>query len=257
MTHRKSLVGAAVTSTSRAKTGTITIEGGKGGVLTAIELQVFGVLTTIVDLGGLVELVCDGLDWVPFEFYTNMLSMVTTGAAEGKILRIPVHKKLPANAVVHIYYTPHNAASQKLAVVLHWETNISFSPSKETFAISDIGTAADCGTAAVDKHNTITIPALKGGTLRAIIVGVCGAVTTLKNTGGLLELRNASADPSWEPFEIITHTYTCITEDGVIKEQQFIPCKLDLPALSVSYSKWHAQHTVNSNISLVFLYTKG
>ena len=257
MTHRDSLVGAAVTSTSRAKTGTIAIAGKKGKqfLLTAIELQVFGVMTTVVDLGGLVELINDAVEWRPFEFYTNMLSAVDAGGAEGIALRIPVHKLLPAGSNISVYYTPHNAASQKLAVVLHYESDLPFSPSKETFALSDIGTAANCS-GGVDKHNTITVPSMKGGVVRAIIVGVCGAVTSVKDTGGLVELRNTSADPSWEPFEIITHTYTCVTEGGVEKQQQFIPCKLDLPDNSIVYSKFTAQHTVNSNISLVLLYTK-
>lgn len=254
--HRKSLVGAAVTSTSRAKTGTITIEGKKGGVLTAILLQVFGVITTVVDLGGKVELEIDGLDWKPFEFYTNSLSCVTTGAAEGKILRIPVHKQLPSNSVVHVWYTPHNAASQKLAVTLVWETALKFNPKAETFAISDLGTAADCS-AGVDPHNTITMPALKGGICRALIIGVQGAVTTIKDLGGLVELKNPSANPSWEPYHVVTHTYTCLTSGGVGKLQQFVPCLLDLPALSVVTSKFTAQHTVNSNLSLVLMYTRG
>lgn len=256
MTQRKSLVGAAVTSTSRAKTGEIKIEGNKGGILTAIELQVFGVLTTVVDLGGLVELINGSIDWIPFEFYTNMLSAVSAGGAEGKVLRIPVHKKLPANSTVTIYYTPHDAASQKLAVTLHWETNLDFDPTAETFSLSDIGTAADCS-GGVDPHNTIDIPAQKGGICRAILIGVCGAITTVKNTGGLLELKSPSSDPSWEPFHIITHTYTAITEGGISKEQQFVPCLLDLPDLAKVTSKYTAQHTVNSNISIVLLWTPG
>lgn len=254
--QRKSLVGSAVTSTSRATTGTITIEGGKGGVLTAVEFQVFGVQTTVVDLGGKVELENGSIDWKPFEFYTNMLSAVDAGGAEGKVLRIPVHKKLPANSTVTVYYTPHNAASQKLAVCLHWETHLHFNPNEETFAQSHLGTAANCS-GGVDPHNTITIAAEKGGTCRAVIVGVCGAVTTVKDTGGKVELKNPSADPSWEPFHIITHTYTCITEGGVEKEQQIVPCELDLPSMSVVTSKYTAQHTVNSNLSLVLLWTRG
>ena len=260
MTKRVSLVGSAVTAVDRAKTGTIAITGKKGEtyVLTAIELQVFGVLTTIVDLGGLVELENDAVTWTPFEFYTNMLSAVTatsSGGAQGKVLRIPVHKQLPAGSNVDIYYTPHNAASQKLSVVLVYEKHMRFNASKETFAISDLGTAADCS-GGVEKHIQFSIPSMKGGVCRAVIVGVCGAITTVQNTGGKLELKNKSADPSWEPFEIITHAYTCINNCGVVKEQQFIPCKLDLPDNSEVLGKYTAQHTVNSNLSVVFIYTK-
>ena len=260
MTHRTSLVGSAVTATTRAKTGTIAIAGKKGMnyLLTAIVLQVFGVLTTVVDLGGKVELENDAVDWRPFEWYTNMLSAVTatsTGGAQGKVLRIPVHKLLPAGSNVDVYYTPHNAASQKLAVVLIYEKHLPFNTSKETFAISDLGTAADCS-GGVEKHIEFSIPAHKGGVCKAVMVGVCGAITTVQNTGGLLELKNKSADPSWEPFEIITHTYTCINNCGVVKEQQFVPCNLDLPDNSTVLGKYTAQHTANSNISVVFIYNK-
>lgn len=256
-THRKKLVGAAVASVSRASTGTITIEGGKGGVLTALEFQVLGVVAAGgIDLGGLVELECDAREWKPFKFYTNSSQVLTTGGVVGKVLRIPVHKDLPAGSTITVWYTPYTTDSQKLAVCLHWETDLSFSPSKETFAMGHLGTAADCGTAAVDPHNTITIPAEKGGVCRAIMVNVLGVVTSVKDTGGELELKNPSAKVSWEPFHIVTTTYTCITDGGWQKEQQVIPCKLDLPARSVVTSKYKAQHTVNTNISLTLIWTR-
>lgn len=257
MTHRETLVGGAVTATTRAKTGTISITGKKGEmyVLTAIELQVFGVLTTVVDIGGLVELLNDAVTWTPFEFYTHMQACLGTGAVAAKPLRIPVHKPLPAGSDIDVYYTPQNAASQKLAVTLIYEKKLAFNAAKETFSLSDVGTAADCS-GGVDKHIDIEVPSMKGGIVRAILVVVLGILTTVKNTGGLLELKNKSADPSWEPFNIITPAYTCVTEDGVLKEVQFVPCTLELPDNSHALGKYTAQHTVNSHLGVVLLYTK-
>lgn len=257
MTHRKELVGGAVTATSRASTGTIAITGKKGEqyVLTAIELQVFGTLTDQVDIGGLVELLNDAVTWTPFEFYTNMISCIGTGSAVSKVLRIPVHKPLPAGSNVEVFYTPQNAASQKLAVVLVYEKKMKFNPSEETFALSDVGTAADCS-GGVEEHIDIEVPSMKGGIVRAVLVTVLGIMTTVKNTGGLLELKNVSAEPSWEPFNIVTDVYTCVTEDGVLKEVQFIPCALELPDNSHALGKYTAQHTVNSHLAVVLLYTK-
>ena len=253
--HRKTLVGSAVTAVDRAQTGTITIPGGRGGVLTAIELQVFGVITTVVNTGGLVELENDAVDWKPFEFYTQGQTCITSGASKSKPFRIPVHKKLPANSTVTVYYTPQNALSQKLAVTLFWETGMGFNMSRETLSKTGIGTPADCSGGVVD-HVTIDIPAEKGGRAKALIFQVWGILTTVKHTGGLAKLKNIDASPSWEPFEILTQTQSALTCGGVELEPLIEPCNLQLPGKSTVQVHFTAQHTANVALSLTVLWNR-
>jgi len=251
-TYRKTLIGSAVTSTSRAKTGTITIPGGKGGVLTHVEFQVFGTLETVVNSGGLVELENDAVDWKPFEFYTHGLTCVTAGAAKAKPLRIPVHKKLPANSTVTVWYTPQDDQSQKLAVTIYWDTALSFK-GRQTYAKAGIGSAITQTTKASD-HVTIDIPAEKGGIARAFMVQVWGTLETVVNSGGLVQLKNIDADPSWEPFEFYTQSQTCVTSGGVELEPLFVPCALDLPGKSTVQLDYTPQDDQSQKLSLVVIW---
>lgn len=251
--HRKTVVGAAVTNTARASPGTIAVPGGKGGVLTAIEAQVFGTLETVVNSGGLVELENDSVDWKPFEFYTHGATCVTEGGAQLAPHRIPVHKKLPSNSTVTVYYTPQDDQSQKLAITIHWETDISYRPSEQTYMKSGIGSAITQATIA-SAHVSITIPAEKGGTVVAIEAQVWGTLETVVNSGGLVALKNESADPSWEPFESYTQSQTCVSAGGATLTPFRIPGKLDLPGNSTVKADYTPQDNQSQKLALTVIW---
>lgn len=253
--HREVKIGSAVTSATRAEAGTIT-NAQKEGTLTAIELQVFGTEETVVNSGGLVELRNDAIDWEPFEFYTAGLTCVTEGGGQLKPHRIQVHKKFPAGSTVTIYYTPKDNQSQKLAVTLFWETDVPFSPSEETLAKSGVGSALTQTTAAVD-HVTIDIPAEKGGKVVAIQIQIHGTLETIVNSGGQVDLKNKSADPSWEPFSFITQHSTVVDAGGAILEPYWQPCDLDLPAKSKVQCAYTPQDNQSQFLSLVVMWTRG
>jgi hypothetical protein len=59
---------------------------------------------------------------------------------------------------------------------------------------------------------TISIPAGKGGTLRAVEFVAEGVRETVVTGGGVVRLRNSSAD--WEPFYFLTAAETAVTEGG-------------------------------------------
>jgi hypothetical protein len=61
-------------------------------------------------------------------------------------------------------------------------------------------------------HNTISIPAGKGGHLVRVELQICPTRETLVDSGGLVRLHNSSAD--WDPFEFVTASDTVITEGG-------------------------------------------
>ena len=250
-THSKTVIGAAVTAASRATTGTITIPSGKGGILVAVEAQVFPVLTTVVNAGGLVELENDSVDWKPFEFYSNKVTCVTSGGAKLIPLRIKCHKPLPANSTVTVYYTPQNALSQKLSITLHWIEG-AFS-GRQTRSKAGIGDAVTATTAAKD-HVSISIPAEKGGTVKAILAQVWGTLETVVCTGGLVALKNESARVSWEPTEFYTQGETCKTCGGVEGEEETVPADLDLPGNSTAKADYTPQDDQSQKLSLTLIY---
>jgi len=253
--HRKTVVGSAVTATTRAQTGTIDIPEGRGGVVTMIEAIAFGTMETVVNSGGKVEIECDGLDWKPFEFFIGGNTCVTEGGSEKKPTVIPVHKWLPAGSTLTVFYTPIDDQSQKLAVTVHWETHLSFDPSRETFMKGDLGTAITQTTVDAD-HNTITIPADKGGTVVAVQVIVWGTLETIVDSGGLVALKNESANPSWQPFEFYTHLNTCVDAGGSEITGQIIPCELDLPARSTVDGDFTPQDNQSQLLSLTVIWER-
>lgn len=208
--YKKIVTGAAVTSTSRATTGTITIPGKKGGTLKAVTAMVYGTLTTVVNIGGKVEIENGSVDWKPFEFYTH----VSTGAganvsAQMSRLRLAVNKPLPENSIVTVYYTPDNALSQKLAISLEWETGGFAGP--QTYIASGIGTAVTQTTISA-AHVTVTIPAAKGGRAISVMVQHFPTIETVVDSGGVVALRCDSMDPT--PYEFHTDSVSTIGTGG-------------------------------------------
>jgi len=250
-THSKTVIGSAVTAASRATTGTISIPSGKGGTLVAVEAQVFGTLETVVNTGGLVELENDAVDWKPFEFYTDKKTCVTLGAVPLTPTRIPCHKNLPANSTVTVYYTPQDDQSQKLSVTIHWIEG-AFS-GRQTYMKSGIGSAITQITTA-SAHVSISIPAEKGGRVKAIQAQVWGTLETVVNSGGLVALKNESAAVSWEPTEFYTFGDTAVTSGGVELLPQLIPVDLDLPGNSTVKADYTPQDNQSQKLSLSIIW---
>lgn len=229
--HSKTVIGSAVTSTSRAQTGTIEIPGGRGGNVVKIEVQVYPTLETIVNSGGLVELENDAVDWKPFKFYTGGRTCVTEGGAQLKPLVLKVKKPLPADSTITVYYTPTDNQSQKLAVTVHWEEGTP-KEKPQTYMTTDKGSAIT-QTTVNDDHAKPKIPAGKGGKVNEIMVVVQATLETIVNSGGLVTFENQSAKPTWGPLEFYTNGVTVVAAGGAdIDPHRFDELDLDGPGNS-------------------------
>lgn len=253
--HSKQLTGSAVTSTSRATTGTIKNETGHNAVITAIEALAYPTLETIVNSGGLVEFENSSVDIVPCKFYIGGITCVTAGAAKLKPELIPCHLPFPKNSTITVYYTPQDNQSQKLAIVVHFSTDISYNPAKHTYIDSAIGSAVTSATEAVD-HVTYDVPAAKGGVLRIIRTIVWGTLETVVNSGGKVAAKNIGAKPSWEPQEWHVVGVTCVTCGGAVLEPHIKPVLLDLPEVSKIQVNYTPQDDQSQKLSMTFIWTR-
>jgi len=216
--------------TTRTNMGTITIA--EGGVLVAVAVKpVDFVLTTTQTAGGLVELENDAVDWKPFEFPTHgvvELTATSGGGAEVENFVMLCHKKLPSNSTVTVYYTAKDAGNQSLAVTLFWETGMSYK-GKQTYSKADVGTEVTSATKDSD-HNTVNIPAEKGGTVISFLAKVHGTLEAGVESGGKVEVKNDAEH--WEPCEFYTHGATCVVSGAVQVKVQIIPMNLVCPPRS-------------------------
>lgn len=116
------LKASAVTAITKAVShNTISIPSGKGGTLLGVEILVWPTLETVVNAGGLVELISSVDDWKPFDFIAGGATSV--GASGGVQLKpnvFPVNKKLTGNSSVTSDYTPYDNQSQSLGLTLLW-----------------------------------------------------------------------------------------------------------------------------------------
>lgn len=85
----------------------------------------------------------------------------------------------------------------------------------------------------IDPHVTIAIPSGKGGILTAVELSFIGTMETVVNNGGVVRLRNTSAD--WDPFWITTGTITSVTEGGAQLKPFVFQCRKFLPGNSTVY----------------------
>ena len=237
MGHSETLRGSAVTSTNRAKTGTITIPEGMGGTLVAIDVISYGTLETgVLGAGGLVELVNGSVDWVPFEFYMDMpheLTSTSGGFMFQKIMRLKCCLPLPESSIVTVYFTPYDDQSQALEITIHW---ISGGGGRQTHMITGKGSAITQTTKKAD-HVSIDIPSGKGGRLlevRALGLATSPIVvgTDPNYMGGTVHLKNKSARPSYEPSEFGTGAPSGLVAGAYLAEHTIHPCDLDLPGKS-------------------------
>jgi len=105
------------------------------------------------------------------------------------------------------------------------------------------GTAITQVTEAAD-HVTITIPAGKGGALKAIGLQVLPVLETVVDSGGLVTVRNSSAD--WTPLELLTATGSVVTESG---NSVFAPMVYEINKLLPGNSSVYFNYTPYDNQS--------
>lgn len=210
--HQLATVSAALTATTRSTASTITVPGGKGKVMTLKEVKVVNYPTeeTIVNSGGLVELENNSVDWKPFEVFTRIVTCVTEGGGQIKENVYKCNKPLPAGSVVSCYFTPFDNQSQKFAVTLKYGDE-SYG-GKQTFAISDLGTAITQVTKD-SAHLTWTIPAGKEGALLACALLCEGTLETVVDQGGLCAFEEKSGI-GLNPFEFYIGGATVVDAGG-------------------------------------------
>lgn len=242
--HKDTILGAAVTSVTKAETGTLSIPSGKGGVLTSVEAVVFPVSETVVNSGGLVTLTNGSLDWVPFEFLTKTLSSITLGGANLTKTKITCKKTLPADSTITANYTPFDDQSQILALTFTWDDKITVT-AKQTFSLGSLGTAITQAT--IDKdHNTIKIPVGKEGKIERMQTLVLGSAETILNSGGKVDLFNNASDPSILPYSFYVGGATVLGTGG-FEQQPTMEEGLDLDARG--NSTFTADYTPQDNQS--------
>lgn len=217
--------------TTRTEMGTIEIA--KGGILTAVEVKpVQYTLTSTQTIGGIVELQNDAVDWKPFEFPTpavDVLTSTSTGGEHVEPFRFEVHKKLPDNSTVTVFYTAKDAGNQSLSVTLYWETDMPYR-GKQTLSQVDVGTEITQVTKD-SEHNDLKIPSQKGGHIVGFLVKVHGTLETVVESGGKVEVYNKSAT-EWGIQEFMTGGASCIGAGAVLHPVQVVLANIELPAHS-------------------------
>jgi len=193
-----------VTSLSRAKTGTIDIPAGINGRLKQILATVFGVMTTVVDAGGLVEIENDSIKGIECSFVVGGGTAVTEGGAnQNEPQVLDVDYPLVGGSTYTIYYTPYNIQSQGLCIELVYEKDGKPDPKRPNHVKADMKLKASAITQITvdENHNQINIPLGHGGILQSVEIIVFPTVETVVNAGGKVVLSNTVE--AWKPFEMV------------------------------------------------------
>lgn len=117
----------AVTSKSRAavaqaaRNNQISIPGDKGGRLKFVSLLTWPTAETVVNSGGIVELINDAIDITPAFFITGLNSVITDGGVNMRPSFVPFPGNVMANSNYNAFYTPYDDQSQTVSVYLMWE----------------------------------------------------------------------------------------------------------------------------------------
>lgn len=261
MMHSKNVRQTAVTSTARASAGTITIPAKKGGTLVAVQAIPYGTMETgVLGAGGLVELENGSIDWIPFEFYTDMPQELTATSG-GFVFQKPtwlrnVRKPLPQNSIVTVYFTPYDDQSQQLEINIFWITE-AFS-GKQTFAKTGKGTAITQVTKAAD-HVSITIPEFKGGMLKEVLAMGQKIVVVVVGTdpnfaGGTVFLKNQSAILNWEPLEFSTGAPSGLVAGAFMNELERVPQDVDIPGNSTVLADYKPANDASQYLLLTIVW---
>jgi hypothetical protein len=106
------------------------------------------------------------------------------------------------------------------------------------------------------QHNTIAIPAGKGGWLKRVEIQMCPVRETVVNAGGLVRLYNTSAD--WDPFYFISAIDTCETLGGDIQGNPVVyNVNKYLPGNSTVYSDFTPYDNQTQHIKLTVVWELG
>lgn len=235
--HSKSLIGAAVTSATRATTGTIKNETGADAVIVAIDLLGQGAAETVATAplgsGGLVEMENDYVDIKPCDTYVGGLCAITEGGNEIRYERYETHIQFPKDSTMTVYYTPNDDQSQELDVILHFELGIVFDHMRQTFIKSGIDGAAI--TTATIERNAVSIvcPAGKGGYIKKVYGWSYNTLETLLNSGALAQLHNEAHH--LEPCDMLVEGNTCIDEGVARHIRSSMPKTLPFASTSTLY----------------------
>lgn len=198
-------------------TGLVQIPGVAGKIYTlyGLEITVKSTLTTVVSTGGLFEIFNDAIDWIPFQLLTNTSEVL--GAAGGvpqSPAFIPVHKPLPSGSNITCFYTSLNAATDWASVTFFWSTREwAVGGEAQTYSAYGYGTART-SVATFVGDITVAIPANKGGKVVGFLIQCYGVIVTILSTGGNIAVHNQAALPSWEPYNMVTGSLTCIASGG-------------------------------------------
>ncbi len=191
-----------VTSLSRTTTGTIKVPEGLDGRLKRILATVFGVMTTVVNAGGLVEIENDAVKGMECSFVAGGGTAVTEGGAnqnEAQVLEVDY--PLIGGSTYTIHYTPQNIQSQGLCIELEYEKEGKPDPTRANHVKADmvLKTSAISQITVDEAHNTIDIPKGHGGVLMSTEVMVFPTLETVVNAGGKAVIHNTVE--AWKPFE--------------------------------------------------------
>ncbi len=121
--------------------------------------------------------------------------------------------------------------------------------------------ASDAGTSITQvttdaQHNTINIPAGKGGHLIRVEIQMCPTRETVVNAGGLVRVYNTSAD--WDPFYFLSAIDTGVTEGGDIQGNPVVyHVNKELPGNSTVYSDFTPYDNQTQHIKLTVVWILG
>ena len=120
------VISSAITSTSRTKIGTISIPGGKGGILKYVLINYHGTAESGVSQGGIVELESDVVQLKPLKLPLDVREgLITTSGGIGYVggvgYLLPYGHRIPDNDTIDVYVTLNDDQSTKVRVTLLWE----------------------------------------------------------------------------------------------------------------------------------------
>ncbi len=101
----------------------------------------------------------------------------------------------------------------------------------------------------------ITIPAGKGGTLKAIELALETVWTSAVNAGGLVKLHNSSAD--WDPLYLLTPQPCSLTAGGGYCAPMIYPVEKELPGNSSVYVDYEPYNAASSQLRVTLIWELG
>lgn len=209
------LFSAVVSSIARAEAGTIKVPEGLDGRLKEIRATCVGTVETVVNGGGLVEIVNDAVKGMECSFVLGGQTAVTEGGDSDtgeQILKVDF--PLIGGSTYTVYYTPYDDQAQALELELAYEKNGKPDPTRPNHVKADMVLKADAiSQVTVDEdHCEIDIPKNHGGVLQATEIIVFPTLETVVTAGGKVVLD--STVDAWKPFEQFVGGLTALGASG-------------------------------------------